>query len=236
VQPARATASGIRLRCAAGRTSGRERAAACGGGRRAASRAAGPAAGGGRPLASAPADAPGSPGFTRQLPAGRWRTRGAGRSGPWTNRPSFEGYFADTGPGDRARPRREPPLRDSAGISPDFAGTASPRSLTAATSPYGRWEHGVKRELPGRAMRYLGRLLRPVHALHQPRLADVLRLYLVGLVSGNASALRPESSCWPIGFRQRWRACLAAGLTTPCGVGYPGRVVGVPGGDEQHVG
>jgi len=37
-------------------------------------------------------------------------------------------------------------LRDSAGISPDFAGTASPQSMTAAAPPYGDRQRGVKQE------------------------------------------------------------------------------------------
>jgi hypothetical protein len=39
-------------------------------------------------------------------------------------------------------------LRDSAGISPDFADTASPQSWTAAAQTYVPEKHGVKYEIP----------------------------------------------------------------------------------------
>ena len=54
-------------------------------------------------------------------------TRSVARDEPRTNHPFSEGHFVDAEPGDRARPQRGPPLRDSAGISPDFARSAPPR-------------------------------------------------------------------------------------------------------------
>src|ERR1700722_2414105 len=67
--------------------------------------------------------------------------------------PFLRGPFRRGRTGDRARPRGGPPLRDSAGISPDFAGTASPRSLTAVASPYRRGGRSVKRHGPTRPAR-----------------------------------------------------------------------------------
>jgi len=49
-----------------------------------------------------------------------------------THEPSFlRGPHRRRRAGDRARPRRGPPLRDSAGISPDFAGSASALAVPA---------------------------------------------------------------------------------------------------------
>src|SRR6202020_188635 len=50
-----------------------------------------------------------------------------------TNRPSSEDWIRDVEVGDRAHPRGASPLRDSAGISPDFAAL----DITPASSPEG---------------------------------------------------------------------------------------------------
>ncbi len=93
MQPTRATASGILRRGAASRAGGRERGTVRGAGCWAASRAAGPAAGDARPLGSAAAEVPGSPGFTRRPSTDRRTTPGLGGSGPRTNPPFLRGPF-----------------------------------------------------------------------------------------------------------------------------------------------
>ena len=66
--------------------------------------------------------------------------------------PFLRGLFRRCRAGDRTRPRRGPPLRDSAGISPDFASSAPPRQISRAGSTYGSPVVHVK---PADLSRYL---------------------------------------------------------------------------------